>query len=119
MFMDTMSDLAVTYSVIKESKSSHSSIIIMFAVIEQNDLTFSNSHFAADPKPINNPVKKSFILIRIFSKRKFGKKILFSFCQNDNCEINLWVKNKNSRMREVLKRFTSQKCSLRMQYMTG
>ena len=70
---DTMSDLAVTYSVIKESKSSHSSIIIMFAVIEQNDLTFSNSHFAADPKPINNPVKKSFILIRIFSKKKLSK----------------------------------------------
>ena len=89
--LDTMSDLAATYSVIKESKSSHSSIIIMFAVIEQNDLTFSNSHFAA-PKPINNPVQKSFILIRIL--------IFFSrFCHNDNCEFNLWVKNKNSRMK--------------------
>ena len=62
----------------------------MFAVIEQNDLTFSNSHFAAAPKPINNPVQKSFILIRFFFSR---------FCQNDNCEINLWVKNKNSRMK--------------------
>ena len=81
MFMnpqDTMPDLAVTYSVIKESKSSHSSIIIMFAVIEQNDLTFSNSHFAADPKPINNPVKKSFILIRIFSKKKNLSKKFYS-----------------------------------------
>ena len=79
MFMDTMSDLAVTYSVIKESKSSHSSIIIMFAVIEQNDLTFSNSHFAADPKPINNPVKKSFILIRFFFQKKFCQKNFILF----------------------------------------
>ena len=60
---------AVTYSVIKDSKSSHSSIIIMFAVIEQNALTFSNSHFfAATPKkPIKKyPVQKSFISNRFF-----------------------------------------------------